>query len=113
MATSQAELVAAAEAAQRTIPAVLRALMATHRVTGPELAEAVGMSASSLYARLNGKSEITAREVARFATYFEVPASFLYDPPAGLLRSRCNSLAWAQSGEVPFSPDVPYLAIPA
>jgi transcriptional regulator with XRE-family HTH domain len=81
----------AGKAARSVIPTVIRALMAAHRVTGPQLAAVIGISPSSLYARLNGKSEISAPEVAQLSAFFEVPAQFFYNPPKGLLRNRCSS----------------------
>jgi transcriptional regulator with XRE-family HTH domain len=68
------------------IPEVIRALMGARREKGPDVASAIGMSASSFYARLNGKSKIEAPELSALALYFGVPVSFFYDPPEGLLR---------------------------
>lgn len=49
------------------------------------MAKAIGLSSSSFYARLNGKSMIQAHELSALALYFGVPVSFFYDPPEGLL----------------------------
>ena len=85
MASTATALLAAMESSRRQIPEVIRALMAARRAKGPDVAEAIGMSASSFYARLNGKSVISAHELAALALYFGVPVSFFFEPPPGLL----------------------------
>lgn len=80
----------AMEDARRVVPEVIRALMAARRAKGPDVAKAIGLSPSSFYARLNGKSMILSHELKALALYFGVPISFFYDPPEGLLPSRAN-----------------------
>jgi transcriptional regulator with XRE-family HTH domain len=89
----EARLLEAMEDSRRRIPEVIRALMAGRRAKGPDVAAAIGMSASSFYARLNGKSMIQAHELTALALYFGVPVSFFYDPPAGLLGKDAEALA--------------------
>jgi transcriptional regulator with XRE-family HTH domain len=84
MALEERYLVAM-EDARRRVPEVIRALMAARRAKGPDVARAIGLSSSSFYARLNGKSMIQAHELSALALYFGVPVSFFYEPPAGLL----------------------------
>ena len=90
MAADPALLVAMEETRQR-IPDVLRALMAAKRRTGPEVAAAIGMSSSSFYARLNGKSAISVAELAALAAYFEVDVDVFFSPPEWL-RSRWDDI---------------------
>lgn len=75
----------AMEDARRVVPEVIRALMAARRAKGPDVAKAIGLSPSSFYARLNGKSMILSHELKALALYFGVSVSFFYDPPAGLI----------------------------
>lgn len=84
MALEQRYLLAM-EDARRRVPEVIRALMAARRAKGPDVAKAIGLSSSSFYARLNGKSMIQAHELSALALYFGVPVNFFYDPPAGLV----------------------------
>lgn len=72
--------------------------MAARRIKGPDVATAIGMSASSFYARLNGKSMIQAHELSALALYFGVPVSFFYDPPQGLLEADSGLLNRAIGG---------------
>lgn len=88
----EARLLEAMETTKHRVPEVIRALMAARHVTGPDLASAIGMSASSLYARLNGKSTISAQEVAALALYFRVPVGFLYEPPEGLVEATTRAI---------------------
>lgn len=77
----------AMEDARRVVPEVIRALMAARRVKGSDVAQVLGVSSSSFYARLNGKSMIPTHELRALALYFGVPVSFFFDPPAGLLET--------------------------
>jgi transcriptional regulator with XRE-family HTH domain len=94
--SSPADVEEAAVTARWVIPTVIRALMAAKRSTGPEVAAALSISPSSLYARLNGKSEISATEVAKLSVFFNVPVAFFYSPPKDLIRSRCFAESWAE-----------------
>lgn len=82
-----ARLLEVMETTRHRVPEVIRALMAARHVTGPDLAAAIGMSASSFYARLNGKSMIQTHEMAALAMFFGVPVGFLYEPPDGLVEA--------------------------
>jgi len=83
----QPALLSVMEESRRSIPDVIRALIAAQHRTALDVASAIGMSPSSFYARLNGKSEIQAAELAALASYFGVGTDVFYDPPTWL-RSR-------------------------
>lgn len=90
----------AMEEARRRVPEVIRALMAARRAKGPDVAKAIGLSSSSFYARLNGKSMILSHELRGLALYFGVPVAFFYDPPEGLLDGKASpNSVWSTVAE--------------
>jgi transcriptional regulator with XRE-family HTH domain len=85
MTPEVAYLERAAEA-RRTIPEVIRLLLAVSRKPARELAEALGLSEASLSERLNGKTKITGEQLAVAAMFFGVEEGALYRDPDSFRR---------------------------
>jgi len=69
----------------------VRALMGRHRVSQTALADALGLSQSSLSARLRCELPFDVDELSRVAAHFDVPITDLFGSP--------NS-AWSTEDEV-------------
>jgi transcriptional regulator with XRE-family HTH domain len=60
------------------MPEIIRALMKLRSVSGPALAERLGMSSQALYDRLRGRTAIPAPEVAGIARALRVEEAVFY-----------------------------------
>ena len=85
MTPEVAYLERAAEA-RRTIPEVIRILLAVNRRPARELADALGMSEGSLSERLSGKTKITGEQLAVCALFFGVEEGVFYRDPDSFRR---------------------------
>lgn len=71
---------------RRTVPEVIRLLLAVSRRPARELADALGLSEGSLSERLSGKTKITSEQVAVCALFFDVDEGAFYRDPDSFRR---------------------------
>ncbi len=86
MTAEVAYLERAAEA-RRSIPEIIRLLLAVTQRPARDLAGALGISTGRLSERLTGKVRITSDELAACALFFGVDAGVFYRDPADLRRT--------------------------
>lgn len=72
--------------ARRNIPKVIRLLLAVTGHPARHLADALGMSETSLSERLNGKTRITGEQLAVCALFFGVEEGTFYRNPDSFRR---------------------------